>query len=228
MKKSFMVLAAATVLGFAWMQTAIAAPQPFDVPVKWELQFDFQAPRAIQVVLPGETQPKTFWYMLYTVTNQSVDIQTGRGTEQDFIPEFVLYTDTGKVSYSGKKVSSAVFDEIKKRYNNPLLQNRTNITGKILFGRDNAKDGVAIWPDFDPKSGAFDIFVGGLSGETSELKLPKPITVTEIDAFGKKQTVTKDKIILSKMLKLNFTVKGEAAARIVTPAKLKSKQWVIR
>ena len=210
--------AAATTIAVA---PVLPAPRPLEVPVSWQLEFDFQKPQAIQVQLAGRDTPETFWYMIYTVDNKT-------GDERIFVPEFVLYTDTGQVFRAGQKVPTAVFDKIKKVYNDPLLKDMASMTGKLLQGADNAKSGVAIWPDIDPAAGAFDIFIGGLSGETVEIKLPAPIQVTEADAKGDKQTVEKKTIVLAKTLYLRYAIPGEATARLQTPTKLIEKDWIMR
>jgi hypothetical protein len=207
---------------------AMTAPKPYDVPSSWELKFEFRAPQSISVLLPGHKKPTTFWYMLYSVTNMTRDLETGRGTDRDFIPEFTLYTDLGKSTVANRRMSAGVFTAIKKRHNNPLLKDHTQITGKLLYGRDNTKDGVAIWPDFDDKTGAIDVFASGLSGETAILKLPRPVTITELDAFGVEKTETKDSVILNKTLRMNFSVKGESGTRKYTTTKLTAKNWVLR
>ena len=207
---------------------AMTAPEPYEVPTTWELKFESQTPMPITVMLRGRKKPTTFWYMLYSVSNLSRNPQTGQGTDQDFIPEFVMYTDLGESSVANRRLPAGVFNAIKKRHNNPLLKGHTGVIGKILYGRDNAKDGVAIWPDFDDKTGSIDIFVGGLSGETAELKLPKPITVTEADINGIETTVTKDKVILHKSLQLSFTVKGTSGTRAYSTTKQTAKKWVLR
>lgn len=208
---------------------APAAPKPLEAASTWQLDIDFHDPHPIQVQVPGEDKPRTFWYLLYTVTNHTVDEQTQKAAEQIFVPDFVLYTDTGQVLRTGQKTpAAAVFDTIKKSYNNPLLKDSVAMTGKLLHGDDNAKEGVAIWPAFDPQAGAVDIFIGGLSGETAEVALPKPITVTEKDALGKLKTVVKDTIILSKTLHLHYQIPGEAAARLRAPVILTKKDWVMR
>jgi len=207
---------------------AMTAPEPFEVPTTWELTFDFSPPQPITVTLPGKKKPVTFWYMLYSVTNMTRNPETGRGTDQNFIPEFVLYTNTGQTAVSNRRLPNGVFDAIKKRHNNPLLKDHTEIIGKLLYGKDNAKDGVAIWPDFDAKTGSFDVFVGGLSGETAELKLPRPVTVTETDVNGIETTEVKYKIILHKSLQLGFSVKGETGNRTYAKAKPTGKKWVLR
>jgi hypothetical protein len=203
--------------------SARTAPKPSEVASSWQLDIDFQAPRAIAVSLPGREKPQLFWYVLYTVTNNTND-------EQVFVPNFVLYTDTGEILQGGKSVPASVFDAIKARHKLSLLKDMTSITGHILRGDDNAKDGVGIWPDFDPNSGQFDIFVGGLSGETAEVSLPegKTIQATEIDGFGKEQVVSKNKMIVSKTLRLHYAVPGEASARLNANVKLLEKEWVMR
>ena len=166
--------------------------------------------------------------MLYSVTNLTRNIETGRGADQNFIPEFVLYTDTGETAVSNRRLPNGLFAAIKKRHSNPLLKDHTQIIGKLLYGKDNTKDGVAIWPDFDAKTGSLDVFVAGLSGETAELKLPRPVTVTETDANGIETTAVKYKIILHKSLQLGFSVKGETGSRKYAKAKSTGKKWVLR
>ena len=162
------------------------------------------------------------------MTNLTRNPETGRGADQDFIPEFVMYTDTGQAVVSNRRLPTGVHTTIKKRHNNPLLKVHTEIIGKLLYGKDNTKDGVAVWPDFDPKAGSVDIFVGGLSGETAELKLPRPVTVTEVDANGIEKTAVKYKIILHKSLQLRFSVKGENGNRTYAKAKFVARKWVLR
>lgn len=215
------ILLAATAMVVFAASPARTAPQPSDSPVSWELDITLDAPRAIDVVLPGQTTAQRFWFLRYTVTNR---------TDEDriFVPDSVLYTDTGQVLRGGSRVPSAVFRAIQQLYNDPLLQDMSGMTGKILQGEDNAKDGVAIWTDFDPKAGAFDIFMGGLSGETAEIKLPKPIQVVEIDAKGNEKLVEKESVILSKTMHLSYSIPGEAAVRSHTEPKLLRQEWVMR
>ena len=201
--------------------TAWTAPRPSDIPLSWQLEFDYQDPQAIQLSLPGSSGPATFWFIRFRITNRT-------GQDQIFVPDFVLYTDTGQVLHAGRKVPSAVFDAIKQIYNDPLMKEMTAMTGKFLQGEDNAKEGVAIWTDFDPAAGAFDIFVGGLNGESAEVQLPVPVTVTEMDYTGQTKTVTKEKLVLTKTLQLSYAIPGEAAARGRTKAKPTAKQWVMR
>lgn len=185
------------------------APTPSVVPVAWELDFKYQDPQPISVTLPNGSK-KTYWYMLYTVANRS-------GADRTFIPDFNLYTDTGKISRSGVGVGVMVFDAIQKNVNNPLLVDQTSITGNILQGEDNAKDGVAIWPDIDPEARAFDVFIGGLSGEEAKLTLP-----------ASKPGATSATVTLRKALRLQYAMPSEPAARAANQPKLVEKSCVMR
>lgn len=200
---------------------AKTAPKPSPVPVQWEIDIDVQKPKALRVRATGESPARVFWYMVYTVTNNTPK-------DQVFVPEFTLYTDTGQILRAGQQVPTTVFDAIKNTANDPLLRDTIGVAGKLLQGTDNAKTGVAIWPDFDPQAGAFDVFIGGLSGETTEIKLPEPIDVRQRDAKGEIKTVTKDKMILSKTLHLRYSILGEAAARLGVTPSLVSKDWIMR
>lgn len=218
-----MKLSAAALVLAAAIPTVLAAgaPQPSELSLTWELTIEADMLRSIRLKLPGHERPQTFWYMRFTVINNSE-------SEQIFIPEFVLYTDTGQVIKVGQDVPTAVFNELKKIYNDPLMMSMVNVTGKILRGEDNGKRGVAIWPDFDPKAAQVDVFVGGLSGETAEIELPVPIETTEYDDEGNKQTVKRDKIILNKTLQLSYSIPAEAAARAQATVKLLAQKWVMR
>lgn len=201
--------------------TFIKPPAPDVVPTTWEFKAEIDSLRSIQVRFPDRPRPELFWYLRYTVTNESTEDHT-------FVPEFILYTDTGQVVRAGTKVPTSVFQEISKRHNDPLQRSPTAMTGRLLVGEDNAKTGVAIWPDFDPAAGVIDIFIGGLSGETRTIALPKPIEVTEVDLKGERKTVTKDRLLLSKTLHVRFEVPGEASSRPHARPRLIKKEWVLR
>ncbi|MFB3894158.1 MAG: hypothetical protein ACE15C_19310 [Phycisphaerae bacterium] len=200
-------------------QTAIPKPSP--VASSWQLDIETRTPHAISVLLPGAKERQTFWYMVYTVANHT-------GSDQTFVPEFTLYTDTGQVLRAGSQVPADVFDFVKRAVNDPHLLDSIAVGGRLLQGDDNAKTGVAIWPDFDPKAGGFDVFIGGLSGESVEISLPSPVEVVQRTLTGTTQQVTKDKMVLFKTLELQFSVPGEAAARPRAVVSLEKKDWVMR
>jgi hypothetical protein len=216
----------AVVLGALACGIARTAPKPSDLPTTWQLDFKYKEPRPIRVEVPGQKAPVTFWYLEYTVTNQTTD-------DQGFVPEFVLYTDTGQILRAGKDVPGTVFRTIKQELGEPLLKDLADISGPLLRGANNAKQGVMIFTDIDPKAGSFDIFVGGLSGETARVTPPNPVpTATYVSAKefkdSNKAVVMQDVIVLRKTLQLHYSLPGEAAARFQTPAKLVQQTWIMR
>jgi hypothetical protein len=200
---------------------AASYPKPLTVPQQWQFEIELGDFRPIAVRLPDKKEDQIFWYLRYTVTNRS-------GEDRIFVPEVILYTDTGEVTRAGKQTPLAVFDKIKALYNDPLMKAPSAMTGKLLQGEDNAKGSVAIWPDFDPNAGKVSVFFCGLSGETVSVKLPAPITVVEPDWRGEEHTVTKDTLLLVKTLELQYAIPGEKAARRFLAPKLVKQQWVMR
>jgi hypothetical protein len=215
------ILAVGLAVAFVSVAPSAPPPQPEAVPASWELDFESQTPQMISLKMPGEAGPRTFWYVLYTVANSTEKAQI-------FVPDFLLYTDTGQIARAGKGVPAAVFEAIQKRHNNPLLVDIAAVTGRILPGEDNTKDSVAVWSDFDPKARGFDIFVAGLSGEEVSVALPAPVKVTVRKDGGEKVQVTRTEIVLAKTLRLAYKLPGEAAARGRTKPRLLEKQWVMR
>jgi len=198
-----------------------APPKPMVVPQYWQFDLDAEPLLPIELKLPGSAQPQLFWYLRYTVTNKG-------GGDHVFVPEFVLYADTGEIIRTGQRTSTQVFLEIQKLYKDPLMNRQTAVTRKLLSGEDNAQSSVAIWPDFDPNAGTVDIFIGGLSGETKKIPLPAPIQVVETDWKGERHTVTRSEMILSKTLHLRYEVPGQASARKFVKPRLVLKEWVMR
>lgn len=216
-------LAALAIGTVAWLLAgqALTAPQPSEVPIRWELEFRFEPLQAIRIDVPGEPSARLFWYLRYEVVNRT-------GQDRIFVPAFSLYAQTGQLLPAGKGVPAYVFTHLKKLLNDPYLKDIAGITGKLLQGEDNAKNGLAIWPDFDPRAGTISIFIEGLSGETAEIMLPAPVEVCETDAMGKVTQVLKDKLILAKALQLIYSIPGEAAARLRAPVTLEEQKWVMR
>ena len=196
-------------------------PKPDVVPLDWEFKIELDSLRSIPVRLAGKKGDQLFWYLRYTVTNLSK-------ADHIFVPEFVLYTDTGQVIRAGQRTPTSVFAAIKKLHNDPLLKTQTSMTRKVLIGQDNAKASVAIWPDFDPNAGSIDIFIGGLSGETRAIHLPKPVQAVEMDWRGSKKTVSKTRLLLAKTLRLRYAVPGEKSGRRHVRPPLVKKEWVMR
>lgn len=189
-----------------------AYPEPSPYPVSWELKFEYDTPRRIVVEVPGSPIPKAYWYMTYTVTNQT-------DQDREFFPLFTLVTKDGKAIRSDKGVPKAVFDQIKNRTGNKLLESPIQVADILRVGEDQAKDSVAIWEEPHPEMGAFSIFVTGLSGESA--------TVTGSD--GKPVTDKDGKpIILLKTLQLDYTVSGDEVYPGIDPIRKTHWRWVMR
>jgi hypothetical protein len=199
----------------------IGAPQPNQAIVDWQLDFEYRSPKPIYVKVPGETEPQLYWFVVYKVINRT-------GEDRYFVPDLVLYTSTGQILRAGQGVNVAVYEHIKQMLNEPLLRDNVGMTGKLLQGADNAKLGVAIFRDFDIQAARFDIFVGGLSGEYAIVDLPTPIEVTEINEDGEKVEVQKDRVILSRTLRLQYGLNAPASDRIRSKPELLKKNWVMR
>lgn len=187
-------------------------PKPSPYPISWELNFDHSKPKRIVVDVPGESAPKAYWYMTYTVTNKT-------DKEQTFLPIFQLVTKEGKVIRSDNNIPEKVFDAIKDREHIKYLEPYTKVAGELRIGDDQAKDSVAIWEEPEAKMGTFQIYVGGLSGESVFLKNDKG--EQEKDADGKP-------IILRKTLQLTYQIPGDEIRPGEDPVIEKSHDWVMR
>ena len=189
--------------------SAQAAPEPALVSKSWEFKFTFDTPRAIAVRnLQGENE--WFWYMSYKVVNNS-------GQERLFIPEITIASDQGDILPAGKNVRTAVFDAIKKRSGNRLLESPTDIVGQILQGDDHAKEGVAIWPATKHNIDRISIFVAGLSGETAVVKAPDPTDTSKtIDT------------LVAKTLMIDFDLPGFPVSPQDQNVAYKAQKWIMR
>jgi len=194
-----------------------AAPKPALVPAPgvWQLDFELHGhPQLISVTLPGQTEPRRFWYLLYTVTNNTHH-------DVEFYPQLDLLTDTLKLYHAGVKVRRLVFEAIRRRYDAaiPLLEPEALVTGRVLIGSDNARDSVAIFEDFDPRAGAAAIFVSGLSNET--------VTVNHPIAIDNKTALPK-KVLLRKSLRLHYQVAGHEYRLDERAMLYRQRDWIMR
>lgn len=187
-------------------------PKPSPYPISWELKFEHSLPKRIVVDVPGESSPKAYWYVTYTVTNKT-------DREQTFLPIFQMVTKEGKVVRSDKNIPAKVFDVIKDRERNKYLEPYIKVAGELRIGDDQAKDGVAIWEEPSTKMGSFSIYVGGLSGEAVFLKDEKGEATKDQD--GKP-------MILRKTLQLNYQIPGDEIRPGDDPVVEKDSTWVMR
>jgi hypothetical protein len=215
-KKTSMLLVG--MMGLAMTTMAVGFPKPSPVLTDWELQFKFQDLKRVTICLPGEGE-KTYWYMVYTVTNNT-------GSDVTFHPEFTIVTNTLQERKSMVDVAPEVFSKIQSEYKNtyPWLENPSKVIGKVLQGKDNARDSVAIWPDFDPKATSVDVYVGGLSGEMTSV--PNPLFVK-----GKSDPkVVPSEFVLRKTLEIHYTLPSDPANRMSIGAKRTDQdiEWIMR
>ena len=193
----------------------LAAPEPAIVqgPGDWTVDITFEHPQQIMLQLSGDNKPKRFWYTLITLTNKTTH-------DVDFYPRYELMTDTFQITPAGKGVSTAVFEQIKRRHQSryPFLESLEKTTSKILQGEDNTKDIVIIWPDFDAQAKNIKIFITGLSNETVAIDHP-----VNKDDRGKPV-----KVYLRKTLELSYGISGDPALRSYAKLTYNGKRWVMR
>lgn len=193
-------------------------PEPSAAPVSWQLDFRFQDPQRVSVVVPGKAVPVVYWYVLYSVENP---------TDQDgleFLPEFELVTNTLQVIRSELKVSPEAFQAIQRRSNDPLLLTPERVLGKLQRGKDRARHSVAIFRDFDPRTTSFTIYVSGLAGEIKRVKNPA------FDRSKPESETNKRYFLLKKTLAVPYKSPASPATRSgVVPERLPEQQkWILR
>ncbi|MCD4831563.1 MAG: hypothetical protein K8R02_07145 [Anaerohalosphaeraceae bacterium] len=192
-----------------------AAPEPSIVPNnnEWTLNTVFTNPQQITVRIPGKRAPQRFWYIILTMTNTS-------NIDAPFYPKCDLMTDTFKILPAYKDTKNIVFGRILKRHKKkfPFLESMETADSRILQGRDQTRDMVIIWPDFDPKARSISLFIAGLSNETVSVIHP-----TIMDSDGNPL-----KLYLRKTLELKYSIGGDEKLRNRSKLVFKSKRWVMR
>ncbi|MHC4866560.1 MAG: hypothetical protein ACYTEX_20990 [Planctomycetota bacterium] len=193
----------------------LAAPEPEIVqgPRHWTVEVTFEHPQ--QLILPSARprEPRLFWYTIVTLTNKT-------NRDVDFYPKCELMTDNFQIVPAGKRTPPAVFEQIKKRHETkyPFLESLPQTDDRILQGQDNAKDIAIIWPDFDPRAQAVELFITGLSNETAVID--HPIT--------KDEDGQPEKVYLRKTLGLSYGLRGDPALRSDIKLHYKAKRWIMR
>jgi len=212
--KAIMAMSASLLLLAAGLYV-YAAPRPSLAPEPGIWQLDIQLhgqPQQINVVLPGDTEPTRFWYLLYTITNNT-------GEDVNYYPRADLFTDTLLNYTSGAKTRRQVFEAIRQRHGAkmPLLESESQVTGPILQGEDNARDTVAIFEDFDPQASKVQIFISGLSNETVQVKNPVKANAPQPDM-----------VLLRKTLALDYQVPGDEYNPDKRVLLYRGRDWIMR
>jgi hypothetical protein len=216
MLRFFAIFAWAVVAGAADGPSA-AAPRVGLAAKGWQLDFEFHDPTRITLTLPGRSEPTTFWYLLYTVTNNT-------GREVEFYPTFHLVTDTLEVVEGGDHIHPKVYDDIRARHRKqyPFLVVPPGTHGVLNQGSDNRRASVAVFRDFDPQASAFAVYVGGLSSEMVRVNNPTH-DPSKAEAEGNSRF-----FVLRKTLGIHYDLPGDSRTRSTTiPARVK-REWVMR
>lgn len=199
------------------MPVVPAVPEPSLAPISWELKFRYRDPQKVSVVVPGQSKPVVYWYMLYSVENPGP-------ADVDFYPKFELVTDTMQVIPSEASVSPEAFRAIQRRSGDPLLVQPERAVGKLLVGRDRQRHSVAIWKNVDPQARSFTAYVAGLSGETVRMKNPG------FDAEKPEDPKNARYFILRKTLALPYKLPGgERTRELAVPERAGTDdKWIMR
>lgn len=198
------VLAALSLTALAWTRP----PEPDPLPKRWQLDIDVGPLRVAKVDVKGH-EPQVFYYMTYRVTNNS-------GQDLQFAPVFELGTDEGELLRAGRDVPRAVRLELLDRLGNPLLEDQIAILGTLLQGKENAKDGLVVWPVGDMDIDEVSIYCSGFSGETARIELPDP------------ETGEKREIVLRKTFMVQYDIPGSLELRGSEPLKPRDERWIMR
>lgn len=209
-----------------------AAPKPATVPTDWELDFEHSQPRRIVVALPGEKDPRAFWYMIFKVANPS---------QEERVASLALdmMNEDGSLVPVNKGVPSEVFNAIQQQTKNKLMEPLSNLVKnpRLLAGEDQARTSVAIWPEFSPRMKKFSIFVGGLSGEAKAMNKGADGNLAEITdmvalamAMAKDPEAQKSVIVFWKTLRMDFEVWGDQYLNHANdPVKqVGPEEWIMR
>ncbi len=206
------------------------APQPSATNRSWELELKFLDPHRIEVRLPGATQPETYWYMVYTVTNPSP-------RSQRFFPIFQIVTEDLKVHDTDTGINPLVFDAIRERHKltHKYLVEPSKAIGALLTGDDNARESVAIWRQIDLSYNNFMVYVAGLSGETQIVRNPshnsdKPETDQGKGVAGRRTEVaaTPKEFTLRKTLEIRYNLPGSPQATPEVQPERAGVRWIMR
>ena len=188
----------------------VSAPEPSPVSRRWQLELDFTDLRVMTVDTDGGQMP--YFYLTYTVTNNS-------GEDILFAPRWELATDEGDLLRSGHSVPLGVTQQILDALENPYLESQVEISGPLLQGEGNARDGLVIWPVNDADPDQIQVFGAGFSGETATVEVPDPTTRQP------------KRVVLRKTFEVEYEVNGELdlnSAKPLTRAGTGRTRWIMR
>jgi hypothetical protein len=144
--------------------------------------------------------------MTYRVSNNS-------GEDLLFAPAFELSSGPGVVLRSGRDVPLEVTRELMKQTQNEFIEDQISIIGQLLQGKENAKDGIVIWPLPAFSEDTVTLYAAGFSGETATVQLPDS---------------PDSKVVLRKTMMMRFRVPGTLEHQQSRPLELLEKRWIMR
>lgn len=203
MMSAALALSAAAVMTVPPAQRAYGFAEPSSAPQSW--QFDFSHGKPAVIAVKTVDGVKWFWYLTYKVENNT-------GDDRLFIPEIVMSTDEGDIVTAGKNVPAGVYDAIKQRLGNKLLDSPIRVVGRLLQGADNARESVAIWPAFDHDIDQMSIFISGIGGESEIIKNP----------------LTGDSVTVVKTLMARYSLPGTGGRLQDQAVVTRGETWVMR
>lgn len=181
-------------------------PRPAVISRTWQLTFKWHRPQRFLLIPPAHASRgrQVYWAMRYAVINHT-------NRSRFFYPRIEMVTGTGQIIRAGKGVSDNIFHKIKHEYHDSFLQSDRMIIGRLLRGRENGKEGVAIFTGLDKGARSFRIFITGLSGDTAVQKDP----------------LTGKSVVLRKTLELKYHIPGQAIG-IKPHLRFDGQKWVMR
>ena len=197
-----------TALGLGW-------PRPSAVPEKgrWTLDVTYEHPVQI-TVKTSAGQTCRYWYMIISMTNQNFD----EGVL--FYPKCELVTDTFQVLSAGQGEVKGLFELVKAKHQGqyPYLESLDFEDHQIRRGKDNSRDFVIFWPDFDTQAKVVQFYLAGLSNETTAIGHP-----VQVDSQGDPIPV-----YLSKTLQLTYSIGADPLLRQGASLRFEGQDWVMR
>ena len=215
MKRATVMMVCALGLGMASADSG--APKTDLVTSSWQLDLEFHDPQRITLVLPGDDQATTFWYLLYRVTNNT-------RREVQFYPSFRLLTDTLMVVEGGDMISPTVYDAIALRHGKeyPFFVPPWKVTGPLLQGRENARTSAVVFRQFDREASAFTIYISGLSGEVRRVRNPGFLT-NEAESEQNPRV-----FLFRRTLAIRYDLPGDPGTQALAVPIRRSREWVMR
>jgi len=143
--------------------------------------------------------------MTFTATNFS-------GQDLFLSPLFELVTDQGEVIRSARNVPRDVYTALLEKIQNPFLVDEIDVQGTVGQGRDQARQGLIVWPAPSLTPNEITIYAAGFSGETKTVVRPD----------------TKESVVLRKTLMLRHQVNGEIDPSQNPILERTTERWILR